>query len=154
MKYKTKLILSIIANSLIFIFTAYAMTTYWFIGDALSWDTYGVGHIKFFTNLSNYFVGIASLILLVEEIKKLKDDSYNIFKWSYELKFIATISVTVTLLTVVFFLGPTIGFYLLWQGNCIFVHTLTPLLAIISTLFKSGIRCSSNSSLSTCITAL
>ncbi len=54
-------------------------------------------------------------------------------------KLVGTASVTVTLLTVLFFLGPTMGYGKMLGGDGLWVHLLGPLLAIVSfCLFDGG----------------
>lgn len=105
--------------------------------------------MMFFTNLSNIFVGIASAIMIPFNVKNLKNGSNSFPKWLFILKFTATVSVTVTLLTVVFFLGPMnvimgygqsgeleiARYFNYFAGNAFYLHFLTPILAIASVIF-------------------
>ena len=51
------------------------------------------------------------------------------------LKYLGTVSVTVTLLTVLFFLGPTQGFKIMLSGSNLYLHLIGPVLAILSYAF-------------------
>ena len=81
---------------------------------------------RFFTELSNAFCAVTALFMCLLP---------NIY-WVWLLKYIGTAAVTVTLLTVFLFLGPSTGnLKALLTGNGLFMHLITPLLAIISFSF-------------------
>ena len=50
------------------------------------------------------------------------------------LKFVSTVAVLVTLLTVLFFLGPQLGYKTLFSGPDLWLHLVCPLLALFSWL--------------------
>ena len=62
----------------------------------------------------------------------------NVPEWVWLLKYIGTVAVTVTMLTVFFFLAPSIASVgknwveILLTGSDIFMHLLTPLAALVS----------------------
>ena len=86
--------------------------------------------LRFFTTLSNILVAAASLLTALA----LSSEG-TIPRWIWTLKYIGTAAVTVTMLTVFLFLAPSIGKdwvkYLL-TGSDIFMHLLTPLLALFT----------------------
>ena len=86
--------------------------------------------LRFFTTQSNILVAAASLLTALA----LSSEG-TIPRWIWTLKYIGTAAVTVTMLTVFLFLAPSIGKdwakYLL-TGSDIFMHLLTPLLALVS----------------------
>lgn len=89
--------------------------------------TWSAGHarkaFRFFTVQSNVFCGAAALLMCL----------FPGQGWSWTLKYVATAAVSVTMLTVFLFLGPTQGGYAaLLRGSDFFMHLTTPLLAIIS----------------------
>ena len=96
-----------------------------------------VGMLKYFTTDSNIFVGIASLFLLIEEHKVLKDKRKSINYIAYVLKFIATVSVTVTFLTVFLYLGPGSegGIMSMLTNSNLFFHLIIPVLSMVSFIF-------------------
>ena len=89
----------------------------------------GVKHLRFFTTLSNLFSALAALCVLLT----LRETGLPY--WSWILKYMASASVTVTFLTVMVFLGPTIGYKSQLEGMGIFVHLIGPLLALSSFCF-------------------
>ncbi len=77
---------------------------YYFVGSSKDKDGEKTHCFHFFTNDSNIFVGISSLILIPYNVFKLKETKRQIPLKSLVLKFLGTVSVIVTFLTVVFFL--------------------------------------------------
>ena len=78
---------------------------------------------RYFTVQSNVLCAAAALLMCV-----LPDA-----RWTWLLKYVGTAAVTVTMLTVLFFLGPSMGGYReLLRGSDLFMHLITPLLALIS----------------------
>ena len=80
---------------------------------------------RYFTIQSNVFCAFSSLLLCIFPASRIV----------WILKYIGTAAVSVTLLTVLVFLGPKMGYKLLLTGIDFFMHLLTPLLAIISFSF-------------------
>ena len=87
---------------------------------------------RYFTVLSNVLCAAAALLMCVAPN----------CRWVWLLKYVGTAAVTVTLLTVFLFLGPTLGYGKLLKGGDLFMHLLTPLLAVASFGFleKRGMR--------------
>ena len=52
--------------------------------------------------------------------------------WAWALKFVGTAAVTVTMLTVLLFLGRAYGYKALLSGTDLVMHLVTPLLALLS----------------------
>ena len=85
--------------------------------------------LRFFTTLSNMLCAAASLLTA------LAINAGGIPEWIWMLKYIGTAAVTVTMLTVLFFLAPTFGkgaLKVLLSGTDLFMHLITPLLALVS----------------------
>ena len=93
-----------------------------------------IGMFKYFTTDSNILVGLASLLLLIEEKKVLKDNRKSISSSFYIFKFVATVSVTITFLTVFLYLGPGSkgGIISMLTNSNLFFHLIIPVLSIIS----------------------
>ena len=89
----------------------------------------------YFTNLSNIFIDIMLVIFIIYDLKKVK----YIPQGMYLIKFMATISITLTFLVYMLLLAPTnsqgfIGAYLNNGAGSLCVHFITPVLAIIDFL--------------------
>ena len=100
----------------------------------------GIHSFRFFTVLSNFFVAIVAVMVIVRDIKNLVHDSYDYPTWLITLKHVATTAVTITFLTVLLFLAPSFaiagkGYFTLLLGTHCYMHVLNPVLAILSYVF-------------------
>lgn len=94
---------------------------------------YGYFDISYYTQDSNLFALIVSIIYLINVISKKE-----ISKIVSVLKYISVLSLMVTFLVVIFILAPMYNFaylYLMTSEASIFYHTLCPIIAIISFVF-------------------
>ena len=82
---------------------------------------------RFFTILSNAFCAVAALMMAISQL------SGDVARPVFLIKYMATVSVTLTLLTVLLFLIPFQGGVKKWlSGDNIYMHLIGPLLAILS----------------------
>ena len=84
--------------------------------------------LRFFTVLSNLLCAAAALLVILCRL------GGDLPYWVGVLKYVGTSAVTVTLLTVVFFLGPTLGWKPMFTGPDLWLHLVCPALAIVSLL--------------------
>lgn len=89
----------------------------------------GLSSLRFYTILSNLLCALAALALALALL------GGSVPRWVWLWKYVGTAAVTVTLLTVLFFLGPTVGYKTLLSGRDLYFHLLGPLLAIGSFCF-------------------
>ena len=82
----------------------------------------GKRSIKYFTFLSNVHLAIASLLTI------LFPRSFIVWM----LKYTGTAAVTVTMITVLVFLGPAIGYKKVLTGRELWMHLINPLIAIVT----------------------
>ena len=85
--------------------------------------------LRFFTTLSNILCAAACLLTA------LAMNAGGVPEWIWTLKYIGTAAVTVTMLTVLLFLAPSFGkgaLKALLSGTDLFMHLITPLLALVS----------------------
>ncbi len=80
--------------------------------------------LRYFTVLSNLFCAAASLAAAAARLLGTVSEALLL------VKFVSTVAVTVTLLTVLVFLGPAAGYRLMFSGPDLFLHLLCPLLAL------------------------
>ena len=85
--------------------------------------------LRYFTVLSNLLCALAALTVAVCRLGG-GEIPYVVGVFKY----VGTAAVTVTLLTVVFFLGPTLGYKLMFTGPDLWLHLICPLLAVVSLL--------------------
>ena len=110
-------------NILIFVITAISFL-FCFRKDG-RWDLRaGKKSLRFFTILSNLFCAVSALLLVLSSSQ-----------WAWLLKFVGTVAVTITLLTMLFFLGPNMGYKQMLSGKDLYLHLCGPLMAIVSFCF-------------------
>ena len=115
-------------NLLIFFCTAAAYLACFH--DETGWGVEkGAAALRYFTILSNLFCALAALALALSLLGGTAP------RWIWLWKYVGTAAVTVTLLTVVFFLAPAAGFRALLSGRDLYLHLIGPLLAIASFCF-------------------
>lgn len=96
----------------------------------------------YYTVLSNLFLLVASILCILDEIKILRGEEEFLSQKVSRIKYMATCTVSVTFLVVVFILTPTtIGenssliknfIHLMVDGSMLYMHFLCPVLAFIS----------------------
>lgn len=139
---KKKIIFSIICNFIIVISCAISVGLFfneWYVTNVMKSNDVGVVCFRYFTVLSNVFMAIVSLMMIVLSIVKLFDKK-AIDKWVYIVKYVATISVSVTFITVVIFLAPLIGiksgsingYFSLFANSNFVLHFMNPVLAVLT----------------------
>ena len=137
MKKEMKLKISVIINLLIGFVTAGVMV--WSVIDVNTSNVYkmsGTGELfKYFTIQSNVLSGIVSIIFAVFGIRKLKGVSSDIPTALYVMRLAATAGVSLTMTTVLVYLGPIFGYAFMLTHTNLFFHLLLPLSAIVSFVF-------------------
>ena len=89
----------------------------------------GLRSLKYFTVLSNLLVGFASAYYVYAY--KTRKITHTLLR----LKYVAMIGVMVTFLVVLVFLGPLLGYPMMYVGANLWMHLLIPLLALWEFLF-------------------
>ena len=98
----------------------------------------GVRSLKYFTVLSNLLLGAASLVYAICQVRCLRGTSPEIPRAAHVLKYVATTAVGVTFLTVMLFLGPLMGYPLMFKGANFWLHLVLPVLAILECCVLDG----------------
>ena len=83
----------------------------------------GLRSLKYFTVLSNLFEAYASMMWLYKKDEKLK--------------YIASVSLSLTFITVVLFLGPLFGYRIMFIGSNFWFHLIIPIIAVMEVIFLS-----------------
>ena len=121
-------ILSITINTILFLTTTLLVARL-FYQDGKWQPERGIKAFRYFTVLSNVLCAVSALVMAISQASGSVSPGVVMFKY------LGTLSVTVTLLTVLFFLGPTIGYKVLLSGRDLYMHLIGPLMAIISFCF-------------------
>ena len=138
---KTREKISIILNTLIFVFTLFATIAmiigFKFMGQFEVLSERNFKSFKFFTVDSNVFAGLVSLIYVIYKFTASDKKSEKLPKVFYILKLAASTGVTLTMMVTVFYLAPTSNgnFLHYFLNSNFFMHLITPLLCIISFIF-------------------
>ena len=90
---------------------------------------------KYFTVQSNVISGAVSIAFAVYAVMLIKGKIGEIPGFLYILRLLATTSVSLTMITVLVYLGPLFGYVFMLSRYNFFYHLLLPLLAIVSFLF-------------------
>ena len=131
-------ITSLSLNILIVVFTMISFLYYQFPDK--SGYVVGLSILKYFTMDSNILVAVSSAILIPYNILNITKNRFYIPRYASILKYMGTVSVALTFLTVIFFLGPTQGFNNMYNNVSFFMHMATPILSIISYTLFEGIE--------------
>ncbi len=123
--------ISLALNTAIVMMTAYSIVEM-LVGNIAGNMSNGTIALRYFTNLSNILVALTALFVIPFDINSLISGKDEIPYWVLVFKFVGTTAVTVTFLTVMLFLGPTIGYAPMLAGPNIFLHLIIPIVAIIS----------------------
>lgn len=98
----------------------------------------GWSAFKYYTVLSNVF---CSLSCLCSALCFMLRKEPVLPSWLYLFRLMGSSVVTVTLLVVLFFLGPRFGYPMMFEGVNLWLHLIAPVLAIIGQLMlKTGNR--------------
>lgn len=122
-------------NLAVVIGTFLSVQVYFRARDGKTGPQNGLHAFRYFTTLSNVFAGITSLILLIRERPALSGQTAALTDDVLFLKFLSTTAVMVTLLTVLFFLGPSMGYGFLLAREGLYLHLIGPLLCFAGFCF-------------------
>ena len=92
----------------------------------------GTRRFRYFTNLSNIFFALTSLLCLPYHILGIIKGKSTLPKPVRILELMAASSIALTFLTCIFFLGPRQGYARLFSGTGLYLHLIVPLRGIFS----------------------
>ena len=132
--------ISLICNAAVIVFTVICVVGFFTRGGDGNMEVVGFTAFKYFTVDANVLAAVAALFMLPWSFRTMLGGTRAMKKGVMRLKFVGTAAVTLTLLTVLFLLGPKYGYGLgvkygygvMFDGNNLFMHLITPLLMIIS----------------------
>ncbi|MBQ7995847.1 MAG: hypothetical protein IJ247_06550 [Bacilli bacterium] len=134
MSNKTSKIITLILDILItiMVITSLFMMV---LGGTGTLSVQGLDAFKYFTVDSNALMGLCALVLVPFDILVLLGKKEKTPKAIKVLFHIGLVGVTLTLLTVLFFLGIIYGYQNMFLGANLFMHLLTPVTALIRFIF-------------------
>lgn len=128
-------ILSLLSNIIIVICTVTGVLYYMFHDDDGQRRPFSARTFRYFTTESNILCALSALAIIPFNIMAFGAGALEIPVWAVLLKYVGTIAVAVTFLTVMVFLGPTQGYKSMFAGSGLYMHLIGPLLALISFCF-------------------
>jgi hypothetical protein len=137
---RVRTVFAVVFNVAIFAVTAFCVLTFFVKGGRGNMEVVGPVAFRYFTVDSNVLVAVASLFVAVFGIVKLATGR-EYPEWVRVFKFVGTVAVMLTFLTVVVFLGFIYGFKAMFVGINLFLHLLTPLAALLTLwIAEAGVR--------------
>ena len=127
---KVRTAIAVIINALIVIFTAYGMSRFFTVGGDGNMAVMNTRCFQFFTVDSNLLAALAALLLLIGQISFLRGGKPP-HPALLVLKHVGATAVGVTFFTVFCFLGTLYGYRSMIAGVNLYMHLLTPLLAML-----------------------
>ena len=127
---KVRTAIAVIVNAWIVIFTAYSMSRFFTVGGDGNMAVMNTRCFQYFTVDSNLLAALASLLLLIGQISYLRGGQPP-HRALLVLKHMGTTAVGVTFFTVFCFLGTLYGYRSMVAGVNLYMHLLTPLLAML-----------------------
>ena len=127
-------LIALILDVLIFGLAAFA-ATWMCLGANGMLQEGGIGFLKFFTVESNILLGIVAAVAIPFDallLAKKRAASPTALRVAY---LGASMGTTLTMLVVIFFLGPTMGFAMMYSSANLFMHLFIPLLGVARVLF-------------------
>lgn len=125
-----RLIAAAVVNGLIVAFTAYGMGRFFTVGGDGNMAVTAARCFRYFTTDSNLLAALASLLLLIAQLRCLRGGK-SPARGLLAFKFVGTAAVGVTFFTVFCFLGTLYGYGSMVRGVNLFMHLITPLLAML-----------------------
>lgn len=131
MMSKRKAVISAVINLLLLATTTGVVISYFFEEPGPLIQT-GWESFKFFTTDSNVLAAIASLLVLIYDIKLIRGKRDSLPKFVVYFKFVTTVSLMLTMCTVLCQLVPKYGLEIPFAGTGIYMHAIAPLMALFS----------------------
>ena len=102
--------------------------------------TGGLSPFVFFTVDSNILVSLTALAVLPYTLRGAVSGDLSIPTWARVSKFVGSVAVALTFATVMLFLGPNMGYGMMFVGPNLYLHLVTPLVAMFSTAVLESTR--------------
>ncbi|MBO4831113.1 MAG: hypothetical protein J5569_01420 [Oscillospiraceae bacterium] len=121
-------------NALIVLFTVYGIIRFFTVGGSGNMAVFNTAAFRYFTVDSNILVALASLLILIAQIKSLRN-GIPVSRRLMAFKHVGATAVGVTFFTVFCFLGTLYGYKAMIEGVSLCMHLMTPLLAMLGFWF-------------------
>ena len=127
--------LSLAVNAGILVLTAFIVFGMLFFAERPDDPTVNTRALRYYTTLSNILAALVAVPMSVCAACALIRVVFAVPRWLSLLRFIATSALTLTMMTVLLFLGPVFGFDGMFSGPNFWFHLVNPVLSVFAFLF-------------------
>ncbi len=128
-------VLSLVLNSANAVLVTVSILWFFIGGGVGNMAVSGSRCFIYFTNDSNILAALCSLAAIPFAVLSLVRGRDSYPAWVLTLNAAGTAAVTLTMLVVLVFLGPTQGYAAMYDGVCLPLHLICPLLSLVSFCF-------------------
>ena len=132
---RLRIFLNLLVSCVVFIVTFICVLSFYLYRGSGNMAVAGTLVFRYFTIDSNILYAFACLLSIPVLIRGLISGTMRQSYALLILRYVGTAAVTLTLLTVLFFLGPIHGYAPMFAGFNLYLHLIGPLLAILSLFF-------------------
>ena len=126
--------LSLVSNLLIFVIVLVCIFALVFVPDRPDFvPRFEI--FRYYTTLSNVLAGILAVPMAYAAARTLTGKEKRIPRALSLLRYVSVSALTLTMMTVLCFLGPLFGYAAMFRGANFFFHLVVPVLAVLSFLF-------------------
>ncbi len=131
---KLRVFISLALNTATIVLTTVSVAHFFIDSGDGNMAVAGFTCFRYFTVLSNVFAALTCIAVLAVQARSLVCGG-ELPRSVMLLKYSGTVAVTVTLAVVLVFLGPTMGYDIMFVGYSLYLHMICPLLALASFCF-------------------
>ena len=124
--------ISLVCNAAVIALTAICVARFFTSGGEGNMEVAGFACFRYFTVDSNVLAALSALFVLPWSFRTMLGGNRAMRRRALLFKYVGACATTLTLLTVVFFLGPKYGYGSMFTGNNLYMHLITPLLMLVS----------------------
>ncbi|MBP5255134.1 MAG: hypothetical protein J6Z23_07135 [Lachnospiraceae bacterium] len=127
--------ISILLHLFILAVTVRAVVSFFVAGGDGNMRVYGWPMFRYFTVDSNILLALSGIPVIVKDVRILAGTDTGLNRWETLFAYVGTAATTLTFTVVMVFLGPVFGFRLMFLRNNLFLHLISPLLAVAALCF-------------------
>lgn len=128
-------VISLLINAAIVIFTLKALIGFFTVGGKGNMKVRDYSALKYFTVLSNILMALTALVMIVFNVMLLVNAQASAPGWAIALKHVGTVAVMLTFSVVFMIFVPSTGVKFMIEGDSLYMHLITPLIAAVGFMF-------------------
>lgn len=125
-------LISLICNAAAAALTVICVVGFFTTGGQGNMQAPGFVCFRYFTVNSNVLAAVSVLFVLPWSFRAMLGSNRAMKHRVLIFKYVAVCATTLTMLTVLFLLGPKYGYGAMFEGNNLYMHLITPLLVLLS----------------------